>query len=212
MAKGAIIRNNAQAIGGRTVFEDLVFKVADDSERSLALGLRQIIYEEELGPTGFDPLDQLSDHLVACDPSGAVVAAFRLVGPEQRPFDFERHLDLRSYLAKERTAAFLGRMCIRRDYRAVRKSAFVQMGMLKLAHDYAIKRGITDFFMYTFTHLLKFYRGVFFQPLGISFEHPVWGLVHLMHLDVVALRGRCLHSRSSLAKVLFSGEHPNFVI
>lgn len=197
---------------GNLVFEDLVFKVADEGERNLALELRKLIYEDELGPTGFDPLDGMSDHLVACERTGEVIGAFRLVGPEHRPFDFETHLDVENYLGEGRSCAMLGRMCIRRDYRPIRRAAFVQMGMLKLAHDVAVKRGITDFFMYTFTHLLKFYRGVFFQPLGISFEHPVWRQVHLMHLDVVALPERCMQSRSSLAKVLFSGEHPNFQI
>lgn len=194
------------------MFDNLVFKVATEQERRSALSLREAVYREDLGEVGFDRLDEIAHHLIACDADGDVVAAFRLVGPEQRPFDFERLLDLQTVLPPGRTPGMVARLCIRKDYRTVRRSMFVQMGMLKLSYDFSVKHGISDLFMYTFTHLLKFYRGIFFEPLGISFEHPLWGLVHLMHQDVLSLPSNCRGARSSMARALFAGDHPNFIV
>lgn len=194
------------------MFDDLVFKLANEDERARAFALREQTFLEELGQVGYDPLDEVAHHLVACRPGGEVVATFRILGPEHRPFDFEKLLDMERVLTAGRTPGMVARLCIRKDYRTVRRSTFMQMGILKLSHDFAISRGITDLFMYTFPHLLKFYRGIFFDSLGVSFEHPVWGTVHLMHQDVAALPENCRRSRSSLARALFTGEHPNFIV
>jgi predicted GNAT family N-acyltransferase len=194
------------------VFDDLIFKVANERERVLALALRQSVLEDEQRPDGFDRLDEISQHLIASNQRGEVVAALRWLGEEHRPYDFERYLDPETFLGPHRGLAFIGRLCVRKDYRLVRRAAFLQMGMLKLTYDFAVKREVSDIFMYTFAHLLRFYRGIFFIPLEISFVHPLWGPVHLMHLNITSLPDRCSGTRSSLARLLFTGEHPNFVV
>src|SRR6185295_13253889 len=112
-------------------------------------------------------------YLIACvATSDEVVATFRLVGPHQRPFDLEQFVDLDGLIGPDRTPALVGRLCIRDDYRIVRKDTFLQIGMLKLAYLFALKRGITDLVMYTYPKLCNFYRRALFNQLGRSFRHP----------------------------------------
>ncbi len=214
MAKGAIIRNNAQAIGrvSGELFEGLTFKVAEPRERAAALDLCRQVYEEDLGHVPQDGKDAEAHQLISLDQNGEIVACFRVVGPESRPFDFEQTVDLAAILTADRSPALIGRLSIRRDYRAVHKARFLQIGMLKLAHSFAERHAITDFFLYTYPNLIKFYRGSFFDLMDVSFEHPDWGPVHLMRMNVTELPYRCARSRSSLAKVLFATDIPNFVV
>lgn len=208
------MRNNATAVWrvSGELFEGLTFKVAETEERAAALDLCRQVYQEDLGHVPIDGRDDVAHHLIALDSRGDVVAGFRVVGPENRPFDFERSVDLGAILGPARSPALIGRLTIRRDHRSVRKAAFLQVGMLKLAHAFAERRGITDFFLYTYPNLIKFYRGSFFDLLDVTFEHPDWGSVHLMRMNVTELPRRCASSRSSLAKLLLDGEMPNFVV
>jgi len=194
------------------LFEGLTFKVAEAEERAAALDLCRQVYQEDLGHVPIDGRDDIANHLIAVDTRGDVVAGFRVVGPESRPFDFEQSVDLDAILGPARRPALIGRLTIRREYRSVRKAAFLQIGMLKLAHAFAERQGITDFFLYTYPNLINFYRGSFFDLLDVTFEHPDWGSVHLMRMNVTELPRRCANSRSSLAKLLLDGEMPNFVV
>ncbi len=195
------------------LFEGLTFKVADAAESAHAIALRDQVYKDDVGYVPTDDLDARSYHLIACDRGGDVVAAFRIVGPDQRPFEIEQYVNLFDVIEPDRSPALIGRLCVRRDYRKVRAGTFVQIGLLKLTYDFALKRGFTDLFMYTFTHLLKFYRGAFFKPLNISFHHSGYGCrMHLMHLDLIGLQDQHSKSKSSLARLLFAKDLPNFVV
>ena len=58
------------------------------------------------------------------------------------------------------------------------------MGLLKCSLTFAKRNDITDYYMYTFSHLLRFYRHARFRSLGITVYHEHWRTLHLMHMDV----------------------------
>lgn len=194
----------------RRLFEGLTFKVAAGEECRSALELRDEVYTSDLGHVPIDGRDDAATHLVAVDADRRVVAAFRVV--EERPFDFERFVSIDDLIGDGRNPALIGRLCVRPEHRSVRRSSFLLMGMLKLAHAYAERRSISDFFLYTYPNLIKFYRGAFFDLLGVTVPHPDWGEVHLMRMDVLALERRCATSRSAVARLLLDREMPNFVV
>jgi predicted GNAT family N-acyltransferase len=193
----------ARAQGAATMLEDFTFKTADAEERRHALRLRRDVYSGDLGHVPEDDTDDRANHFVATIRSGDIVAAFRILGPRERPFDLEQYVDLRSIAPPDRTLALIGRLCIRPDYRAIRHSAFIQMGMLKLAHTFAERERISDFVMYTFPHLLAFYRSAYFSETGQTFLHPGYRQkMHVMHLDIVSFRRCYATSDTSLARYL----------
>ena len=124
--------------GGKDLLEGLTFKVADAAERPLALALRREVYHEEFGHLPVDDLDERAYHLVARSENGEIIATLRIVGPEQRPFDIERYVDLGAFFPAERSLALVGGLCIGRDYRSVTRTRFLPIGMFKLA--YAFER------------------------------------------------------------------------
>jgi predicted GNAT family N-acyltransferase len=192
-------------------FGGLTFKLAD-TELQAASQLLQAVYAKAWGHVPNDGLDERAYHLVATDSAGEVVAAVRLLGPDQRPFDLERHVRLSDFIGPDRLPAQIGRLCIRDDYRTIRRSALVQMGMLKLTYDFANKRRYTDLVMYTYPQLVNFYRGSFFELVGREFEHEHWGTVIVMHLDLLQLEPRCRRSRSLVARMLATANLPNFQV
>jgi hypothetical protein len=194
------------------VFDGLAFRVAAGEERTRALELQHQVYAEDLGHVPEDSFDARAHFLVACADNGGVVAVFRLVGPEQRPFDLEAFVNVKEILAPGRIPALVGRLCIRRDHRNISKHMFLQIGLFKLAYAFAEKRGITDLLLYTYPKLIAFYRGALFNLVNRTFEHPDWGTVHLMHLDLLGLEARCAQSRNRLARLLFATDVPNLVV
>lgn len=194
------------------MFEGLTFKLAEGGELARALDLQRAVYTADLGHVPRDGFDERAYHLIAYEASGRLVAVVRIVGPDQRPFDVERFVNLSDFIPAVRTPALIGRLCIRHDQRGVSKSSFIPLGMLKLACAFARKRGFTDFVMYTYPNLIAFYRGASFRRLGVTFEHPDWGTVHLMHLDLIDLEARCADSRASMARLLFATDLPNFLV
>lgn len=194
------------------MFEGLSFKVAAGSERARALELQHLVYGEDLGHVPHDRFDACAHLLIACADGGDIVAAFRLIGPEQRPFDIEAVINLDKVIGPGRTPALVGRLCVRRDYRKVSKQAFLQVGIFRLAYAFAQRRAITDFVLYTYPNLIAFYRGGLFELVDGTFKHPDWGDVHLMHLDLNGLEARCARSRRGLARRLFATDVPSLVV
>ncbi len=174
--------------------------------------LREVVYGRDLGHVPADGLDDRSYHLIARTHGGEVIAAFRIVGPEHRPFDFEQFVPLDTIIAPGGVPALIGRLCVRPDYRPVGKGIYLQFGLLKLAWDFCAKNSITDLFLYTYDNLIEFYRGAFFELLEFSFNHPDWGGVRLMHLDLTSLRERCVNSRSRFARFLLAENDAQFLL
>jgi len=84
--------------------------------------------------------------------------------------------------------------------------------MLKLAYDFARKRGITDFVMYTYPRLQSIYRSAFFRRVDMTFKHPSWGEVCVMHLDLLAIEEKYSQSSGPTARLLFATDLPNFLV
>ena len=192
-----------------SLLDGFTFTVAEVEERDAVLDLRRRVYTEDWSYVPKDDLDLRAYHLIARDSADEIVAALRMVGPEQRPFDIEQFAAISDFLPEERVPAEVGRLCVRRDHRRVSRGSFLQMGMLKLSYAFARSRGITDLVMYTFPHLLPFYRAAFFERPGLTFEHPGYGRqMHIMRLDLVSLECRLSESRKPVARFL-SATHPN---
>ena len=183
------------------------FKRADREERESALQLRDRIYREETGHAPFDDLDDRAIHLVALESLGVVVAASRIVGPECRPFEFERHVSLAPFVDPRVPIGLVGRFCVAHEFRHVPDSLWLHLGMLKLMYLVAKKERLASLVMYTFDHLLTFYRGAYFEPLNVAFFHSGYGQeMHLMRLDVDTFERQHLGKRGRLTKAFESIE------
>ncbi|MBI4515141.1 MAG: GNAT family N-acetyltransferase [Deltaproteobacteria bacterium] len=188
----------------------LTFKVAEGPEIARALELRRQIYESELGHHGIDAFDERAHQLVAVDSTDEIVAAARILAPDQRPFEIERFVDLSRFIPTGRSPAQVGGFWIRPEDRRVRGKGFLPLGMLKLAYAFARKNGITDLVMRTHIQQLRgFYTRALFRPLDhMSFVHPDWGRVYVMHLDLTDLEACHSHSREAIARFL-AADVPN---
>lgn len=185
------------------MFDGLTFKVADPRERAQAFELQREVYGVDVGHIPHDDFDERAYYLIAQDRKQEVVAAFRVVGPEQRPFDLERFVDLSPLIAADRSVALVGRLCIRHSYREVSRKLILPVAMMKLAFVFARKHSFTDFVMYTFPHLLNFYRRAFFRTIDLTFEHPGYCCrMHVMHLDLIDLERQLSQSREPMARLL----------
>lgn len=196
------------------MFEGLTFKVAEGLERCRALELRAEIYEQELGHHGIDDFDERAHQLIALDASGEMVAAFRILSPDQRPFEIEQFVNLQGFIATGRSPAQIGGLWIRRGDRRMRGRALLPLGMLKLAYAFARRHEITDLVMRThIAQLREFYRRALFRSLDhLGFQHPLWGEVYVMHLDLVDLEARCSQSKDPVARFLLSKDAPNIFV
>jgi predicted GNAT family N-acyltransferase len=199
---------------GIRLLEGLIFKVAKGPEIAHVLELRRQIYEDELGYHGIDAFDERAHQLIAVDCEGEIVAALRILGPDQRPFEIEQFVDLSAVIPEGRSPAQIGGFWIRPASRRISRQAFLPLGMLKLACAFARKHQITDFIMRTHVeHLREFYRRAFFRPVDdLAFEHPVWGRVYVMHLDLVDLEARCAPFREPIGRFLFVTHVPNIQV
>jgi N-acyl-L-homoserine lactone synthetase len=193
-------------------FKGLTFTVATDDERPEALSFRGEIYRDELGDSGIDGFDDSAHHLLARDAAGLIVAALRIVGPEQRPFDLEQLFDLSTVLPLDRVPAEVSRFCIAKKHRQIHRNHMVHMGMLKLVHEFSVKTGITDLFTLGLPHLKNLYRVGYFSPLGIICDHPIWGRTELMRLDIDDARRRYETAPSRIATLLFRTRIPNVIV
>jgi predicted GNAT family N-acyltransferase len=184
------------------------FKVANSGEAIQALALQGTVYEEDVGHVPSDTFDHSATYFVALDARRTVVATFRIVGPEQRPFDVEEHVDLNKFIPQNRALGLIGRLCVRRDHRGIGRSGFLPLEMFKLAYLYSKSVGITDLVMYTFPDLVAFYKRVFFRELCATFNHAGYQRrMHVMHLDLLALDDYQARSADPLFRWLIKVPH-----
>jgi predicted GNAT family N-acyltransferase len=187
------------------------FKVALPAEVPAAVALGKLVYERDLHRAPEEALDEEAHHLIVLNAASDVIAAVRILGPDQRPFELEEYTDLRSFLGPRRTPAVIGRLCIDPSHRSPRTSVSILMGILKLSLMFARKQSITDYFLYTYPNLVPFYRKAFFKTLNVTLNHPYWGCVELMRLDLVTLRHR-LASFPKLAEFLALRDSDHFLV
>jgi len=195
-----------------SLFSGLILRVAAPGEREKVLQFRSVIYQEELGDPGIDRYDPSANHLIACDSGDQIVAALRVVGPEQRPFDLEQLFDLNPLLKTGSAPAEVSRFCIAKAHRHINRTEMVHVAMLKLVHAFSIKQRLTDLFTLGLPHLKNLYRVGFFSQLDVACQHPVWGRTVLMHLDLEAVRRRYQDSNNRMARLLFRTHLPNIFV
>lgn len=193
-----------------SLFEGLIFKVADDAERERALALRRRIYSSELGCDGMDELDGRADHLIARNVEGEVLASLRMVQSEHRPFDCEKYVTLTEFVPEGRMPAEVSRFCVEPACRFVHPNHAVHIGMLKLMISFAEANHVSDIVTLVMPHLKNFYRVVFFRRRGDPVQHSTFGTAHFLHLDLVEARARHGRSTSPLARLLFHADHTDF--
>jgi len=174
----------------------LEFRRLRGGEGRVAVDLRREIYSADLVPDPDDGLDDAAIHVAAFEPSGSVVASFRILGPELRPFDFEHLRPLDSLVASGRRPAMIGRLCVRRDYRNIKHSTRVLAGLLAEILEYGRTEAISDYFLYTFAHLRKFYTKGGFSDSNLVIDHKHWGRLYLMSMSVAQQVTRSLVSGS----------------
>ena len=159
-----------------------------------------------------EDFDAWAHQLIATDATGQVIAAFRIVPPEIRPFDLEYYISLSPILGDDRAPGEIGRLCVAHENRQIRSNPFIHIGLLKLACDFAAKLNLTDLVLTALPKLRAFYRVGFFRETGVTFEHKTWGEVHVMHLDLVSLPHYCRHAEGPVARLLLDRTLPNFRI
>jgi predicted GNAT family N-acyltransferase len=180
----AIGRGGPCCVSESPVSTKLTYRIAERGEREKLLERRNTIFKADLGFVPDDGLDPFAHHLIAATSEGEIVAAFRLLGPDLRPFDFEEIYSLDNLVTGGRRPAMLGRLWVAPDYRVVRRSVAIHSGLLRLALRAAVELSITDYFLCTFTRLVNFYRAASFRDTGFIHRHPGWGPLHVMHLGV----------------------------
>lgn len=199
-----------------SILEGLVFKIADGPDIERALRLRRDVYAKDWSHVGpalvVDDLDRRAHHLIAEDAEGDIVATLRIVASAHRPFDLERYVALSQIFDDDRNPGEVGRLCISHSKRRVRSGAFVHLGMLKLAYAFARKACLTDLVLTAIPRLQNFYRIGFFEAVGIRFEHPTWGPVHVMRLDLVQLDEKLKKAHQPMARLLLASEWPRIAI
>lgn len=185
---------------------NLTFAVATSEQLPRVLTFRDQVYREELGCAPTDSYDSKARHLIAVEPDDAIVAAFRMVGPEARPFEFEPYIPVGDLLRRSSTPAWIGRLCIAKSHRSLTSARGIHLCMLRLMLLVARRERYSHLLLYTGVHLMGFYRIAHFQTYREPFNHPVWGLQQLMFLNLKRIpRGR---SSSSLLRRYLLGSPP----
>lgn len=199
-----------------SLFGEFLFKVANDLERERALQTRREVYARDWPKVPLsqvvDRADQAAHQLIASTHDGEVIACLRIVPSDQRPFDMEHFISLKSVLPLERSPAEIGRLCVKHGSRYVKSSSFVQLGIFKLAIEFSRGLGTTDLLLTALPKLRNLYRSAGFTEVGVAFEHSTWGPVHVMRLDLVQLFKNDLKPSTSIHRVLKAGRLPNFVV
>jgi len=133
------------------------------------------------------PVEPGGTYFVAKDPAGAVVASFRILGPDCRPFEAEQWVDL-DFLGAERRVALIGRLVVRPDHRAAGR---LPVDLMRAAYAHCCDQGYTDLLMHTFRELGPFYERALFRLCDVRFHHPGFGReLEILRLDLVDLAGR----------------------
>jgi predicted GNAT family N-acyltransferase len=168
--------------------EDFDFRLAGPELLAEVLRFRESVYAQDLGHIPRDGNEAVASHFVAQLPSGGVVACFRLLGPEARPFDFESSVDLDRLLGPGARPALVGRLCVHPSYRNASRSIRIHDGLLRLVLRYAADQEISDLLLYTYDNLRRFYRAARFVDTQLLLNHSDWGTIHLMRRHLAGAR------------------------
>lgn len=192
--------------------ESFEFSVVADGPPDDVRALQTEVYGERYGSVPDDGRDSRAAFLVARDRAGSPVGSLRVLTVDHRPFSFDSVVDLSSIGILGTTPAEIGRWCVHSDYRSVAKARGLHFGMMKFAYLYALARSISDYLICVYPDLERFYRGLFFEDVGLHFEHPDWGAVAMFALSLPRLEQRLRSRENSLAEFLLAEPGPNFIL
>ena len=73
---------------------------------------------------------------------------------------------------------------------------------MRMTYWFARQNNVSDVIMYTYDHLVMYYRGLFFRRLEVNFVHPSWGTVVLMGLNISSFTARYRDSQNTIANFI----------
>lgn len=187
----------------------LRFKIATASEIPAALALRSRIYSKERGAEGIDSWDDVALHLVALDCAGTVVGTVRLIEAQYRPFDLENFFNIDRLSPPILHAAEISRFAVSPSARRLAAGQMIHLGLLKLLFDLSEAHQYSDLVSMGLPHLLPLYRAAYFTVTDQSVEHPIWGMAHLMRLNLADTRRRCEERSTATSRLLLARTLPN---
>lgn len=167
-----------------------------------ALALEAAVYAADHGHV--PAVEAGAVYFTAGTAEDGIVASFRILGPQFRPFEFEAAVDL-SFLGADRRAGLIGRLCVRPDFRSTARQATLPIEMLRTAFGYCRANDLTDLLMFTFPHLYTFYERAQFRRCGEFFHTGYATDMGVLHLDLVRLAER-LAAGDRRALTLFGSE------
>jgi|SRR5580658_1753390 GNAT superfamily N-acetyltransferase len=128
-----------------------------------------------------DPLDSFATNLIAWDAAGSVVGTVRTNFSRDGDLNgYDAFYDMDTCSAHPGTTSICTRMMVAPAHR--RSGLAVQLSVA--AYEYGLVRGITHNFMDCNAHLVRFYQGMGFVQHLPQREHPEYGVVTVMRLDV----------------------------
>lgn len=174
-------------------------ETATGDARARALALEAAVYAADHGHV--PPVEAGAVYFTAATDEDGIVASFRILGPQFRPFEFEAAVDL-SFLGADRRAGLIGRLCVRQDFRSTARQATLPVEMLRAAYAYSRTTELTDLLMFTFPHLFTFYERAQFRRCGAFFHAGYATDMGVLHLDLIGLAER-LAAGDRRARTLF---------
>lgn len=163
---------------------DFTFRKVEPDEIAAVRQLRKEVYNAALGTNPDDGYDSRAYHYAAYRSDGSLVGAFRVIGADLRPFEFEPHFPLTDLIAAGRVPAMVGKLCISSRYRRVSSSMMILLGLLRCLREHAMRTNTTDYFLMALPHLVQMYERAGFKNVGITFVHVDWGQLELMRLSL----------------------------
>ncbi|MBX3026195.1 GNAT family N-acetyltransferase [bacterium] len=160
------------------------YQIISGVHAGAAVRVREEVFLKDFGQIGDDGKDSVGYHLLALNECGEIIAGFRLLGPEVRPFAFEKAYDLSAVVRAGAQPALLGRLFVRQDFRGATTSMQLLIGLLELGRSFAAGHSITDFYISAFGHLVRLYERAGFSNLGVEVTDDHWQTLHLMHMRV----------------------------
>jgi predicted GNAT family N-acyltransferase len=195
------------------LFQSLIFKRARGDWELAARDLFRQVYSDDIKYVPADAFDDKAAYLIALTRDDELVASLRFLGPELRPFEIEDHCDLSKILGPNRVPALIGRLAVKREHRKVPGSIVIHFGLLKLAIAYGARFGVTDLFLYTLSHLVRFYEAAFFNTVGVTFTYEALReTMHIMRLDIKELERPCTKVNSRRARLILMSDTANVVV
>lgn len=192
-------------------FPNISFSLAKGSHREALLETRRTIYTDELGYHGIDEFDQQARHIGAFTLDGRIVAACRILGPEQRPLEIESDVDLDRLLGPLRRPAQIGGLWVHPEFRKVREGFMLPLALMRCLYIIAERHNVTDLVLRTHVAAVRplYLRIGFVERTDFAYRHPQWGEVFVMSLDLEHLRAGSSDSNDFLKRFVLHGRLAN---